>query len=156
MRGCCQTCLAALDFRARPVWRQLDLGPTRPAGGDLAGVAQAREIAVTVPSALAGGRRISLACIDPSPEAARRDAGPAPEGANEVGGIGVAQLESDIRRPAAASDHLDRHLQPRLLQQRGEAVAFLGEVALQAAAREAGAPRDLVCPGASLGEKRAH
>src|ERR1700747_1057838 len=47
-----------------------------------------------VPSASAGGRRMSLACIHPLPEAARRDAGPAPEGAQEVGGIGRGQRDA--------------------------------------------------------------
>src|SRR5204862_1048490 len=63
----------------------------------------------------------------------RREACPAAEGADEIGGIFVAQLEADIGAPAAIMDHLDRHLKPRLLQQRRDAVAVLRKVTLQAA-----------------------
>src|SRR5689334_10280438 len=91
------------NFRLWPVSRQLDLGPTRARGRrSPTSAAQAREISsnqrrnlLSLPAS-ARCCRMSLGRIHLAPEAPWRDAGPAPECANEVGGIGVPKLEPDI------------------------------------------------------------
>src|SRR5262249_395106 len=92
-----------------------------------------------------GGPSICITIMAVSP---RRPAGPTLEGAREVGGVGVAQFETDVDEPRVrGAPHFPRHLKSDLVDQIGETEAGQGKSALEAAQRESAGMGERGCAG---------